>query len=155
MAIDVLKKQLLQSPGYAIAIEIENAYLSDHIRNKLSSLGHESDGSFTPSHMRLSESAAASLISSCLNDADRKKVEKALAKVGGNDKSVTGHMTKLIARAASTVAGKVGEAVVNIRTDLLASLLKANEDKIAEITESIIDFTRGMPTTQEMPNEHG
>lgn len=105
MAIEVLKKPLLQSQGYAIAIEIENAYLSDHIRIKISSLGHVSDGSFSPSLIRLSASAAASLISSCLNDADRKKVEKALAKVGGNDKSVTGLMTKLIAGAASTVAG--------------------------------------------------
>ena len=143
MAIEALKKPLLQSQGYAIALEIENPYLADHIRNRVNSLGHVSDGSFSPSLIRLSASAAASLVNSYLSTGDRKKVTKALAKVGGQDKSVTGLMTKVIAGAASAVAGKAGEAAINSGAEILGSLLEANEDKIKKFTDGIIDFVKG------------
>jgi len=42
MAIALLKRPLLQAQGYAIALEIENPYLADHIRNRVRSLGHVS-----------------------------------------------------------------------------------------------------------------
>lgn len=143
MAIEVLKAPRLQAQGYAIAVEIDNPYLADHIRNRVTSLGHVSDGSFSPALIRLSAAAASSLVDSYLDDKGRKKVAKALAKVGGNDKSVTGLMTKVIAAAASTVAGKAGEAAVNTGAELFGSLLEANEDKIAAFTEGIIGLVKG------------
>lgn len=143
MAIGALKKPLLQSQGYAIALEIENPYLADHIRNRVTNLGHVSDGSFSPTLIRLSASAAAALVDSYLDKDERKKVEKALAKVGGKDKSVTGLMTKVIAGAASAVAGKAGAEVVNQGAELLGSLLEANEDKIASFVADIAGFLKG------------
>lgn len=137
MAIEALKRPLLQSQGYAIAIAIENPYLADHIRNKVTALGHVSDGSFSPGLIRLSASAVASLVNSYLSDADRKKVHKALARVGGNDTTITGLMTRLIGGVASTFAGKAGEVAVNEGAQLLGSLLEANEGMIAAIVDQI------------------
>lgn len=137
MAVTALKRPMLQAQGYAIAMEIENPYLADHIRNRVASLGHVSDGSFSPALIRLSASAAAALVDSYLSADDQKKVKKVLVKAGGHNTSLTNLLTQVIAGAAGAVAGKAGEALVNEGAKLMTSLLDADERKIADIAGRI------------------
>lgn len=142
MVVAALKKPLLQGQGYAIALEIENPYLADHIRNRITELGHVSDGSFSPSLIRLSASAAAALVDHYLDRVEKKKVERALIRVGGEDRSVTGLMTKVIAGAANAVAGKAGEAAITQGAELMGALLDANADKIVSYVDGIVSFIK-------------
>lgn len=44
----ILRRPILQKRGDLFALEIENPLLSDHIRAKLKTIGHVTDGSFSP-----------------------------------------------------------------------------------------------------------
>src|SRR5665213_782473 len=88
LARQALKHPLLQAQGYAVALDIENPLLADHIRETLRALGHATDGSFSPSLVKLSDDAAAALVEHYISPADRDKVLNALHKAGVADKSI-------------------------------------------------------------------
>ena len=141
MARQALRSPLLQNQQYAIAVEIENPYLADHIRDKVRRLGHLTDGSFSPSLIRLSPKAAALLVEDLLkNDkAAKKRANKALAKVGGEDKSFSGRLTKAISLAASAVGGKAAGVAVEQGASFLGDVLEGNMDKISEFIQGVLN----------------
>lgn len=59
---EALKAPLLQKQGDLFVIEIENPLVIDHLRSKLQTLGHASDGSFSASIVKISLDAVAALI---------------------------------------------------------------------------------------------
>jgi hypothetical protein len=137
-AIQALKNPVLQPQGYAVALDIENPYLADHIRDRVKSRGFATDGSFSPSLIRLSAAAAADLIDSYLTGAERKKIKKALASALGESTTAKDLMAKAIAAGASAVAGKAGAELANVGMNLVGSFFEANEEKIKDIVGTLL-----------------
>lgn len=127
-----LKTPLLQAQGYAVALDIENPYLADHIRAKVRELGHATDGSFSPSLIRLSSEAAAALIYVYLDGNEKKKVEKTLRSVTGEKGTAQTLLTKAISAAAGAVAGRAGAELAEWGGNAIGSLIEANEDSIKD-----------------------
>jgi hypothetical protein len=133
LACGALRSPLLQAQGYAVALDIENPYLADHIRARVRELGHATDGSFSPNLIRLSSGAAAALIDHYLGPEDRKRVERALRSVTGEKGTAQTLMTKAISAAACAVAGKAGAELAEWGAKSIGSLIEASEDNIKDV----------------------
>ena len=143
MAIEALKKPLLQNQGYAVALDIDNPYLADHIRDRVRSRGFASNGSFSPTLIRLSAVATADLIDSYLTGPERKTVKKALSAELGKSTSARDLMAKAISAGASAVAGKAGEELTNSGFELIGSFFAAHEADIRAAVGKILQRKRG------------
>jgi hypothetical protein len=115
-ALDVLVKDSLRSPllqkqGDVFCLEIENPLVADHVRSLLRQLGHATDGSFSPSLVRMSAEAAAALIEHFVEEKDREVLRKALVSAGAPDKSLRGAIIGVLKKVGSKVAGEAGEAI--------------------------------------------
>src|SRR5512143_2090654 len=71
---EALRRPLLQKQGDLFALEIENPVVADHLRQKLSDLGYATDGSFSPTVVRLGLDAAVVLLESYLAPRARKEM---------------------------------------------------------------------------------
>lgn len=118
-----LRKPLLQKQGEVFCIEIENPLVADHVRALLKEVGHASDGSFSPSLIRISLEAAAALIERMVEKAERSALKKALVAAGAPDKSLKGAIHGVLSKIGAKVAGKAGEALMNDAAAYVAPLL--------------------------------
>jgi hypothetical protein len=108
----LLRKPILQKKTNQFALEIDNPLVANHLRARLKSLGYLSDGSFSPSIVKLSLDAFVAMIDFYLTEAERKKVAKALIAAGAPDGSFKGVLRSTIVKLASKVAAESGEAMV-------------------------------------------
>lgn len=67
-----LRRPLLQGQGYAVVLDIENPLLADHLRAMLRKMGHATDGSFSPSLVKINDDAAAALVDKYVETADKR-----------------------------------------------------------------------------------
>ena len=63
---NLLKKPIVQKKGDSFVMEVENPLVSDHLRAKVQGLGFYTDGSFSPSIIKLGGDAITALIESYL-----------------------------------------------------------------------------------------
>ncbi len=108
---EILRKPILQKDGKNLILEVENPLVSDHLKNKVKNLGYLSDGSFSPSIVKLSFVAIGALIEEDLSKEDIKKVKEILMKAGATDASFKGMVKAMFTKIASKVADETGEAV--------------------------------------------
>jgi len=141
MVQQALRKPLLQKQGEVFCIEVENPLVADHIRALLKQLGHSTDGSFSPSLIRISLSAAAALIEHFIEKPDRAAIKKALVDAGAPDKSLQGAIVGVLKQVASKAAGRVGEALVGEAAGYVAPLLGGAKDVIIDKCKAL--FTAG------------
>ena len=59
---NLLKRPIIQKAGDQFVLEVENPLVSDHLRSKVQALGHISDGSFSPTIVKLPLDAVVALI---------------------------------------------------------------------------------------------
>lgn len=118
-----LRNPHLQSQGHVVAIDIENPLLADYLRDVVRGLGHASDGSFSPTMIRLSPEAAAALIADLLTPAERRTVTRALTDAGVPDKSLKGAITAIIIKAATKFGDATGEAIAKDAIDVFGPIL--------------------------------
>lgn len=137
LARDVLSKPTLQNKGNAIALDVENPYLADHLRYRLRELNHASDGSFSPSLITISFEAAAALLEYYLSPEDRDKVKKALIKAGAPDTSLKGAIVAVFKKAASKIGDKTGEALIGKASEWLSPLLEAKTTAIVSTVKAL------------------
>ncbi len=109
---ELLKKPILQKDGKNFILEVENPLVSDHLKSKVKKLGYISDGSFSPSIVKLSLVAFAALIEDGLSDKDIEKTKKILIEAGATDPSFKGMLKATFVKLASKVAADTGEALV-------------------------------------------
>lgn len=140
-AREALSRPLLQGQGYAVALDIDNPVLADYLREKLRQLGHTSDGSFSPSLVRLSDEAAAALMEALVREADRPKVLDALHKAGVPDKTLKGAIRAVLSKAASNVADKTGEVIAGDVVDYFGPILTAKTSAIRSAVLSLFKRT--------------
>jgi hypothetical protein len=139
LAREALQRPLLQGQGYAVVLDIENPLLADHIRETLRQLGHATDGSFSPSIVKLNDAAAGALVEHYVPTAQREKVLNALHKAGVKDKSIKGAVKAMLRKGAAKLAGETGEAIAGDFGELIRALF---ESKAAAVTGAAEDFVK-------------
>ena len=128
----LLKRPLLQKQGELFVLEVENPLVSDHLRDKVQQLGYVSDGSFSPSLIKLGLEAITALIASLLNAAEQEQVRLALVAAGAPDGSFKGVLKATLKKLASKVAADSGEALMDKAAGYLAPIVDASIAALGE-----------------------
>ena len=128
----LLKRPLLQKQGELFVLEVENPLVSDHLRDKVQQLGYVSDGSFSPSLIKLGLEAITALIASLLSTAEQEQVRLALVAAGAPDGSFKGVLKATLKKLASKVAADSGEALLDKAAGYLAPIVDASIAALGE-----------------------
>ncbi|HWR66969.1 MAG TPA: hypothetical protein VN364_12705, partial [Bellilinea sp.] len=126
---ELLKRPIVQKQGELFALEIENPVVSDHLRAKVQSLGYASDGSFSPSLVKLSDDAVVALIDALLDDKQKKEVTRAFEKLGLPDKSFKGVLKGVLKVLAKKAADEAGSKLME---NVLGPVIDGAFDSIAK-----------------------
>ena len=129
---ELLKRPTIQKQGELFALEIENPLLSDHLRAKVQTLGYASDGSFSPSLVKLSDEAIVALIDALLDEKQKKEVTRAFEKLGLPDKSFKGVLKGVLKVLAKKAADEAGSKLVE---NVLGPVIDGAFDGIAKAIE--------------------
>lgn len=130
MVREALRRPLLQKQGEIFCIEVENPLVADHVRSLLKEVGHTSDGTFSPSLIRINLEAAAALIERMIDRTERVSIRKALVAAGAPDTSLRGVIQGVLAKVGARVAGKAGEALIDDAAEYVAPLLGGAKSEI-------------------------
>lgn len=134
---NALKEPLFQKQGDLFVLEIENPLVIDHLRSKLQSLGHASDGSFSPSLVKMSMDAVAALIEDYLPKSQRRTVKNALIKAGAPDSSLQGVLKSTIKAIAKKVAQDSGEALVEKASGYMSPIVDGAIDQATNMVKEL------------------
>jgi len=129
---ELLKRPTIQKQGELFALEIENPLLSDHLRAKVQTLGYASDGSFSPSLVKLSDEAIVALIDALLDEKQKKEVTRAFEKLGLPDKSFKGVLKGVLKVLAKKAADEAGSKLVE---NVLGPVIDGAFDGISKAIE--------------------
>jgi len=127
---ELLRHPVIQKSGEQFALEIENPLVSDHLRAQVQRLGHVSDGSFSPSIVKLPIGAVSSLIESYLTKEEQKDVTQALIKAGAPDPSFRGALRAMSQRLATKIASDTGAAVADNAAEYMGPLMDAATEQL-------------------------
>lgn len=128
----LLKRPLLQKQGELFVLEVENPLVSDHLRAKVQQLGYVSDGSFSPSLIKLGLEAITALIAALLSAGEQEQVRLALVAAGAPDGSLKGVLKATLKKVASKVAADSGEALMDKAAGYLAPIVDASIAALGE-----------------------
>jgi len=135
---EALKSPVIQKQGDLFALEIENPLELDHVRAIIQNLGHASDGSFSPSLVKLSPVAFAALMEHFLSEQERKALKAALVKAGcAADTSLRAMLTGVLKKVASKVASDAGEALAEQVGDYLGPFVDGAVDNAFAVASSL------------------
>ncbi len=137
--IKLLKRPLIQKDGDLYVLEVENPLVSDHLRSQVKKLGFVSDGSFSPSIVKLGLDAITALIESNLTAKEKTAIKKALIKAGAPDKSFRGVLKATLKKIAKKVASNTGEALMDQASDYLTPIIDAGIERIKETAEELFE----------------
>lgn len=129
-AIDILKNPILQKQGEIIVLEVENPLISDHIRHMVQEVGFATDGSFSPTLIKLSNDAFVKLLEKNLSGKDQKNIKKALVKAGIPEASFRGMVKGVLINLGKRVAGDAGEEIANNISEYIGPLWEASSQHI-------------------------
>lgn len=127
---EALQQPLLQKQGDVFCLEIENPLVADHLRSLLRELGYPTDGSFSPSLVRMSVDAGAALIERFVEAKDREALRKALVAAGAPDKSLRGVLVGVLKKLGSKVAGEAGDALAESSAEFIKPILDVSKGAI-------------------------
>lgn len=102
------------------------------LRDKVQQLGYVSDGSFSPSLIKLGLEAITALIASLLSTAEQEQVRLALVAAGAPDGSFKGVLKATLKKVASKVAADSGEALMDKAAGYLAPIVDASIAALGE-----------------------
>lgn len=128
----LLKKPLIQKRGGLFVLEVENPLVSDHLKAKIQKLGYVTDGSFSPSIIKLGLDAVTALIESCLTQQEQKKLKKVLIKAGAPDNSFQGVVKAFLKRLVAKVASDTGEALIDKVSEYISPIIDAAIDTVEQ-----------------------
>ena len=128
----LLRRPLIQKSGHLYVLEVENPLVSDHLRSKVQNLGYVSDGSFSPSIIKLGLNAVIALIESFLSDQEQDDIKTALIIAGAPDETFRGALKATLIKLASKVASDTGEVLMEKACDFISPILDAGIDAIKE-----------------------
>lgn len=135
----LLKRPLIQKNGDLYVLEVENPLVSDHLRSKVQKLGYVSDGSFSPSIIKLGLDAITALIESSLSPQEKNAIKAALIAAGAPDTSFKGVLKATLKKVASKVASDSGEALMDKASDFISPIIDAGIERITERAGELFD----------------
>ena len=127
---NLLKRPLIQKNGDLFVLEVENPLVSDHLRSKIQKLGYVSDGSFSPSIIKLGLDAITALIESYLSPQEKEDIKSALVTAGAPDTTFRGVLKATFKKMASKVASETGEALMDKASDFISPIIDVGIDLI-------------------------
>lgn len=128
----LLKRPLIQKNGDLYVLEVENPLVSDHLRSKVQKLGYVSDGSFSPSIIKLGLDAITALVESYLSPREKADIKAALIAAGAPDMSFTGILKATFKKVAGKLASDTGEALMDKASDFISPIIDAGIEQIIE-----------------------
>ncbi|MBE3654326.1 hypothetical protein [Vibrio navarrensis] len=140
---NLLKRPLIQKNGDLYVLEIENPLVSDHLRSKVQKLGYVSDGSFSPSIIKLGLDAITALIESYLSPQEKDDIKAALVAAGAPDTSFKGILKATFKKVASKVASDTGEALMDKASDFISPIIDAGIELITAKAVELFDADAG------------
>ena len=133
----LLKRPLIQKSGEQFVLEVENPLVSDHLRSRVKNLGYVSDGSFSPSIVKLPLDAIVALIDFYIDNDHQEEVRQALIDAGAPDSSFRGVLKSVLKKVATRVASESGEALIDKASEYIGPIVDATieglTDRISEI----------------------
>ncbi len=135
--LEVIKAPIVQKQGEQFVFEIENPLVSDHLRAKIQRLGHASDGSFSPSLVKLTITAFSALIAEEVPEADREKVREALIKAGAPDSSFAGVIKGALKQIGKKVAEDAGQDAAEVLGEYVSSILSGLAGGVSELSSKL------------------
>ncbi len=133
--VEILCKPIIEKNGKLFLFEIENPLLIDHLKSKLKVLGCLSDGSFSPSIVRLSSKAFIELVDNCLNAQNQSIAMAVLKKSGITEPNFKTFLYKFIEKVGSKLADETGEELVKEFTGYVRATLNGLSIDIPKIKE--------------------
>lgn len=142
--LDELLRGSLVSPhilkqGDLFCIEIENPLVVDHLKDKLQRLGFATDGSFSPSLVRLSKDAFNALVVDYVPSEIQMAVKAALVAAGAPDGTFGGVIKGILVKLGGKFADSAGEEIAGNISDYLGPILSG---ATSEITSRISELFR-------------
>jgi hypothetical protein len=128
----LLTRPLFQKQGELFALDIENPLLGDHVRKRLAELGHASDGSFSPTLVRISLDAAVALMADLLDPAQRKDMRTALEAAGAPRTGLAPALKAIVRKLATKLADDTGGAMVDQLQGVLEPFFAGARDTVME-----------------------
>ena len=136
-AIDVLKSPILQKQGNLFVLEIDNPVVSDYLQNIFRQEGHASDGSFSPSLVKISLNAFVNVTQKMLEDKQRAIVKKSLIKAGAPDGSFTGVLKGALKTLGMKLADGAGESCAENISAFIEPLWNGTAQNISELFSNV------------------
>jgi len=118
-----LCQPLVLKQGELFCLEIENPLVIDHLKDKLKHLGHATDGSFSPSLVKLSTDAFSALIAGSVPSGKQSEIKAALVKAGAPDGSFGGVIKGVLVKLGGRFADSAGEALAENISEYLGPIL--------------------------------
>ncbi|KAF0158859.1 MAG: hypothetical protein FD159_946 [Syntrophaceae bacterium] len=138
-----LQHPIIQKDGGLFILEVENPLVSDHLRDKVKSLGYVSDGSFSPSIVKLSLDAIVALIESVYQtDKEKDNVRAALVAAGAPDDSFKGVLKAVLKKIGARVADETGEVLMGEASKYLEPIITGSVAGIKTIFKGILTDAR-------------
>ena len=131
---DLLKRALakphIQKQGDLFCLEIENPLLIDHLKDKLRRLGFATDGSFSPSLVKLSKDAFIALVVDCVPTANQAEVKAALVAAGAPDGTFGRVIKGVLVKLCGKFADRAGEELAESISDYLGPIISGATSEI-------------------------
>lgn len=136
----LLKQPIFLKDNDKIAIEIENPYLTDHIRFKLKKLNHLTDGSFSPELIKLTVEGYIALFEECLPKESKKEITHALIKASASaDTSFKGVMKGVLKKIGTKVAGDAGNEIAGSVSEYLTPIIDGSIENITSWVSQLFE----------------
>lgn len=136
---DLLRRPIIQKSGELFILEIGSPLVSDHLRARVRELGFFTDGSFSPSVVKLPLDAIVALMEFYIPKSEQIAVRRAMIAAGAPDTSFKGVLKAVLGKVAQRVASETGEAVMQKASEYLGPIIDAAAGqvtaKLAEVFE--------------------
>ena len=127
--------------GDLFCLEIENPLVLDHLKDKLQRLGFATDGSFSPSLVRLSKDAFNALVVDCVPSGNQMAVKAALVAAGAPDGIFGGVIKGVLVKLGGKFADSAGEEMAGNISEYLGPILSgATSEMTARVSELFQDI---------------
>jgi|LakMenEpi03Aug12_release.lakeMendotaPanAssembly.Ray.scaffolds.fasta_scaffold272600_2 hypothetical protein len=138
---DSLARPYVLKQGDLFCLEIENPLVIDHLKDKLKQLGFATDGSFSPSLVRLSRDAFNALVVSCVGSDRQEAVKAALVAAGAPDGTFGGVIKGVLVKLGGKFADSAGEELAGNISEYLGPILSG---ATSEITSRVSELFRDL-----------
>ena len=126
-----LAKPLIQKQGALFCLEIENPLVIDHLKDRLKRLSFTTDGSFSPSLVKLTKEAFNALIVDCVPSENQAEVKASLIAAGAPDSTFGGVVKAVLVKLGGKFADSAGEELAGNISEYLGPILSGSTAGIA------------------------